>query len=87
MRTLKEVEAEKDCLYAQKKLKETETYWFENYHSVESKLKMIIRKVLNIVVVGKLVSKCLYFSDYVVHNYHVRGMAADSHTDYYKFRL
>ncbi len=85
VRTLKEVEAEKDCLYAQKKLeevekelKETKICWFENYHSVESKLKMIIRKVLNItVVVGKQVSKCLYFSEYVVHKYRVQGMAAD----------
>ncbi len=28
-------------------------------------------------VVGKLVSKCLCFSEYIVHNYHVQGMAAD----------
>ncbi len=63
VRTLKEVEAEKDCSDVQKKLEEVEqelekikTCWFENYHFVESELKMIIREVLNITaVVGKLV--------------------------------
>ncbi len=61
----------------QKKLEELEqelekikTCWFENYDNVERELKMIIRKVLNIAaVVGKLLSKCLHFSEYTVHHY------------------
>ncbi len=77
VRTLREVEAEKDCSDVQKKLEEVEqefekikTCWFENYHSAESKLKMIIREVLNITdAVGKLVPKCLHFSEYTVHHY------------------
>ncbi len=65
MRTLKEVDGEKDCSDVRKKLEELEqelekikTCWFENYHNVERELKMIIREVVNIAAaVGKLVTK------------------------------
>ncbi len=57
MRTLKEMEVEKDCSVVRKKLEEAEeklervkTAWFQNHHWLETVLNKIIRESLKMVI-------------------------------------